>query len=253
MEKAVRNRKILLVGILLLFIIVAIFIIMLAKKEEKITETEELKLKEVSNDVMNYIEVIENSESKDIDRYIIYALYYNFNEKDNNTMTTKEIVNNIKDKFTIAISEEEIIELGITPEMLDKNITYDHVEDKFTLNEIKQSYASIAKTEIVKYNLVSMEKKKNEYTLIYDKYIVSNPYEILNYYIDKNNETFEEENAKSYDVSEITAYLQGKEKVGVIKKYIVEDNLSSVADKQGSIKVVYVLKDDKLLIDRIEK
>lgn len=268
MDRIIENKKTMYILVAIIIAIVALFVVvnLLSNKKEKLTEIEEIKLKEVSNDVMNYMEAIENTESTEIDRYIIYALLYSYNENDNNTLSSKEIVNLIKDKFTIEISEDKVREIGITPDMLYKNISYDSMEDKFILNQYKQTYADIAATEIVKYNLTSIAKEKGEYTLTYDKYVATNPYEILNYYMDKNNEmmnanrdeeTGEILNSNSeyepVDTSEIDGYLRGKEKVGTIKKYIVEENLSRVAEKRETIKVIYVVKENKLLIDRIEK
>ena len=268
MERILENKKIIYILVAVFIAIIALFIIIskVSNKKETLTEVEELKLKEVSNDVMNYMEAIENTESTEIDRYIIYALLYSYNEKDNNTLTTKEIVNFIKEKFIVDITEDKVREIGITPDMLYKNITYDGMEDKFILNQYKQTYADIAATEIVKYNLTSIEKKKEEFILTYDKYVVTNPYEILNYYMDKKNEMMNanrdeetgeiiEENYEydPIDTSEIDGYLRGKEKVGAIKKYIVEENLSRVAEKKGTIKVVFVVEKDQVLISRIEK
>lgn len=268
MKKLMQNRKFILIGLIVILVIVGTIAITtsFSKKEDKISSVEELKLKETSNKVISNIEEIENSESTEIDRYINYCLEKAYNEEGKTSLTEAEIKNIISTYFTLEVSEEQIESIGITPYMLTKNITYDFSTKTYTMNVVKLSYSDIASKEIIKYELNKVEKEGVKYIITYKKYLVKNPYEILNYYNDLNNkqnspvideetgEIIEKNTEKEYyDTSEIMAYLKGEAKTSTIKKYITPENISEVGEEVGTIKITYVFRNDQILIDNISK
>ena len=240
-QKLKDNKKsIMIVAGALLACVIAIVVGLSLERAGKISELEKIKLTEVSDDVTAYLEYIEDAGN--IDDYIIYALEYNYNVNDSTELSTKDMVKLLSEIFTKKITEEDIAKVGITPKMVDKNITV--AEDVYKLNVLDVSYAEIASREVAKYNVKEIVKTgTDKYTVKYDKYVVENPYEVLNYYNDKG----ETEKAE-----EITKYLKGEAKVTTIKKYITEKNQSKVGKKDKTVTVKYVVKDKKVLIDNIK-
>ena len=253
-----KYRKVFLGVIAALFLIVAIIIIV--SNSSKLSSIEERELRKNSEIVMGYMEEIENVKKTELSSYVIYAMEYNYNENDKTSLTLSKMKKLLEGVFNRTFSEKEIEKLGITPDMLDKNISYDPGEKKFTIDKSSFSYADIAATKIIKYQLQSIKKKgKNKFVATYDKYVVSNPYEVLNYYDNLNNENNskkdnkkKETNVKTYDTTDIFNYLTGKEKVKVMKTYITDENASKVGKKKGTVVVKYLLEDDNILVNEIK-
>ena len=266
--RLIKKHKGIVIGVLVLLVAIITLTIINSNKKtaEQLSSVEELKLKEISEKVVPYLEEIENAESNEIDRYINYSLEKVYNEENKTSLTISEMKTIINDIFTIDIKEEQLEEIGITPTMLDKNITYDFSTQTYTMNVIKLSLQDIAAKEIIKYEIDTMEKSGTNYIVTYKKYLVKNPYEILNYYNDLNNrqnetkideETGEviesKEEKEIYDTKEIMDYLKGNAKLTTIKKHINKDNIGEVGEEVGTIKVTYVVREDKILIDNISK
>ena len=240
-QKLKNNKSILIiVGAVLLVCIVLAIIACSITGSHDMSELEKMKMNEVSDEYSAYLEYVEGS--KDIGSYIIYALEYNYNVNDKKEMKIEDMVKLLNNTFTKKITEDDIKKVGITPEMVDKNITAD--EESYKLNVLEPSYAEIAAREITKYNVKEITKTgKNKYTVKYDKIIVENPYEVLNYYNDKND---------TDAANEITKYLKGEAKEITIKKYITDKNQSKVGKKKKEVTVTYIVKDKKVLIDNIK-
>ena len=94
--------------------------------------------------------------------------------------------------------------------------------------------------------------------MTYREYIIENPFDMLNYYLDKNMaaEGVEKENGDVvYDLVDITPirnYLMGNGKIGDVKNSIMDEDIKEYAKKGKKIKITYTVKDDKLLIDKIK-
>ena len=69
----------------------------------------------------------------------------------------------------------------------------------------------------------------------------------MNYYIDLNVHSEEEET--TYDTSEILNYLTCKGKITSVKKILTKDDLETLAKKEKSIEIKYILVDGNLKID----
>lgn len=252
------------VGIVILGVLILIFLVFAAIYvigTRNISAIEEKSLRNKSSDLMMYIEDITLSDSKEIDKYIIYSLNYSYNYNSKDTLTCEEIYNFLKDNFTLETSVEAIRNMGVSPLMLERNITYETTTDSYKLNITKKDANTISQTKITFYKLEKISKlNKRKYSVTYSKYEIIDPYKMLNYYMDENmnNSGTEDENGNVIydlvDTTPIVNYLTGSGKLSDIKSLIREDNIDKYAtlDKKGKIKVTYVVKDEQLLIDNIK-
>ena len=231
--------------------------------KEDVSSVEKIKLTEISNSIIDCFEDIEDTESKELDKYIIYALDRNYLNNESDSLTTEDMAKFLNDIFSINIAAEDLENTGISPAMLDKNIVYDFNAKTFTMFKSKLRMSEIAETKIYKYELNEMYKEDGKYIVTFNKYIVSNPYQILNYYNDLNNkasqpvvdeetgEVIEEASGEKVDTKEISDYLRGNATMETIKKYITSQNIDEVGENKGVVTIKFVEKDDKLLIDSI--
>ena len=248
-------------GIIGLGVIIFIFIAFTAIYligTKNISGIERKELMRISDELIPYIEDIKDSQSKDIDRYIIYALDYAYNNESKNSMTCDEIYNFLEEHFTLKTSVEDIKNTGITPIMLEKNIVYDDSKQSYKLI-VNSDARKIAETPITYYKVDKISKSnKKKFVIKYKKYVIENPYDMLNYYIDKNTNTSSEENKESnnnyelVDILPIRNYLLGNGKILDFKKSINDNDISKYGKSSGTLKVTYVVKDDKIFIDKIK-
>lgn len=225
---------------------------------KNISGIEKKELLRVSNDLVYFIEDIKDSDSKDIDKYIIYALDYAYNKESKNSMTCDEIYNFLTDNFTIKISVDDIKNIGITPLMLDRNIVYDDSKQSYILG-INSDARKIAETPITYYKVEKISKSnKKKFVIKYKKYVIENPYDMLNYYINKNtnSEGKEDENGNvQYDLVDILPirnYLLGNGKLLDFKKAINDEDIKNYGKSSGTLKITFTVKDDKIYIDKIK-
>ncbi|MBQ8192538.1 MAG: hypothetical protein IJZ46_00480 [Bacilli bacterium] len=251
-------------GMVILGILISIFLVFTAIYvigTKNISEIEEKTVRNKSEELITYIEDITLSDSKEVDKYIIYALSNSYNKESKSSLTCKEIYEFIKENFTIEITEEKIKNMGISPSMLEKNISYNPTTDSYEILSTKLDGQTIAETPITYYKLEKISKKnKKKYVLTYSKYTIEDPYKMLNYYMDENmkNEGVEDENGNiTYnlvDTTPLVNYLTGNGKLGDAKSIIDDNKIDNYAtlDKKGTIKITYIAKGDKLLIDKIK-
>ena len=248
MKNILKNKKILIIPIALVLLIGIVVTVILMNKY-KLTDLEKVMIEDASSKVENYLDEIvlhDDNEGK----YINYAIEYLYNETDDSEYTMEAILNVINTTFNIEYTEEDIAKAGITREMVDKGIVFNSTNNTFKYNAIKTPI-DISNTPIVKYGIKNIKKKSNsEFEVTYEKYVVENPYEIYNYYNNKNNELAEGE--KKYDTKDIVSYLKGEKKIGIIKKEITKDNISNYGKIEKGPKVTYILKDGNLVIDKIK-
>ena len=172
-------------------------------------------------------------------------------------MPVKDVIDIINNKFLIKYDEKKIIDIGISEAMLNKGIVYDSTKNVFKYNN-NNTRLDIANEKIVKYELKQIKKiNKNKFKVIYDQFVVENPYEIYNYYNEKNIEKNEitditKGEVNKDDLTLITDYLKGEEKVSKIKNMINKDNIKKFGNIDGEISIIYVIKDKKLVIDKID-
>lgn len=240
------------IGIILIFLLLLVFIIV--RLNTRLTPVEKIKLTELSNNIVKNIEYVEQSKSNKLDKYINYTMEYFYNEKNKDTLSVEEVVKFINNTFDIKINKEELIKLSQTEELLNNHVLYEPSLNKYKIEKQQMTYSDIASNKIIKYDIDKIIKKnKNKFIITYKKYEVSNPYKILNYYTNLNNKNINSKNKKTYDTKEIEEYLKGNKKVSDIKKYITDKNIKKVGKVKDSIKIIYKVKDSKILVEKITK
>ena len=100
-----KKVKLITLGVLILILLV-LAICFIIRNNHKLTKLEEIKINEISDKYMNYMDDVEDTTSKDNDRYILYALDYSYYELDKNTLTTGELRKLINSIFNIDIKEQ---------------------------------------------------------------------------------------------------------------------------------------------------
>ena len=240
-----------IVGVLLIAIIAgAIATIFIPKQTESpLSELERISLEERSAKVVNYLEEIDKLDEFDkdneqnplvgeypLDRYITYALEYSYNENDKSELSVKEIKKILSNTFDFEFNEEAINNVGVTPLLLDKNVNHDPSTKTYSIKKDfdKRQIAAIPVSKyIVKDSYAN--KDKSVYTIIYDKYAVKSPYDILPH----------------IDGSDTKDYLEGKGKIAAFKDAITAENAKEITNPEKETTVEYVLKEGKLLIKAI--
>lgn len=252
-----KNLGVVMIGILIIIFLSFTLIYLIGTRN--ISALEKRELKEKSKNLINYIEDIVLSDSDKIDKYIIYALDYSYNVNSKSELTSKEIYNFIIENFTLKISEEEIKNTGVSPLMLEKNITYNSITDSYKLNATSKDAETISKTPIIYYKLEKIRKiNKKKFVMIYRQYTIENPYDMLNYYLEKNmnNEGKENENGDMvYDLHDITPirnYLMGNGKIADIKSSVIDDDIGKYSKKGKKLKITFKVNDDKIFISKIK-
>lgn len=240
-----KKKRNILIGILGIIVLLIILI-----GCSRVTPLEEKTIKEVSKRVMPYIDRVENSKEEKFNKYVYYALEYAYNEYDKTELTVKEIKKIIENTFNYDINDKKIKSISLTKEMMENNIIYDFVTGKFLIDKTQITQSEIANKKLTFYEIDSIKKVSSEhFKVTYDKYVVTNPYEILNYYTDLNNK---KSTKKKYDITPIYNYLVAKGKEKDVKNYVIGGNFEKFAKKKGKLKVDYVVKNDKLVIDSYE-
>lgn len=249
LNKIIKNifkRKNITIIFLLLMIII---IIILLFKVNSLSPIEEHVIKDYSNDYTEYLDIIEDSDRTKLDRYICYAVKYLSKNENKETISIKEVNKFIKKHFTIKTSIKKISAIGISPYMVKNNITIDSKTDDYKLLDDELSNTDIATKKIVKYDLIKIKKKNNyKYELTYNKYVVTNPYKVLNYYLGLDSK----KQSENYSITEIEDYLKGKTTEKTFKTYITSNNISKVGKNKGNIKVTYIVNNDGLVLDNIK-
>ncbi|MGN1337445.1 MAG: hypothetical protein ACI4WW_03120 [Candidatus Coprovivens sp.] len=261
-----KNKKILIISGVILFILIAFFIVFLCVRTKKASKLEEMMIKDNSGDVISYIYNITNEEYDDVEKYILYAMDYYKYEKGFNSVNISDVTGIIKNVFNKDYSEEKILKVGMTPEMVNRNIMYDYEMKSFNINDGSISKKEIADTELKFYKIDSIRKRGNKYFVNYIEYMIESPYEILNYYNDlteeyRSNSTVYNEDGEpvsveapvdAYDTTGILEYLNGEKSRKVLYDYINDELLDKIGNASNKIKVTYVVENDKLIIDKVE-
>lgn len=255
-----------------IFLIITCILIVLAgilifAKSRTATKVEKMKLEDVSNQLMYYMYNVDNKDYKEVEKYILYALDHALYEENKNSLTVQEIKKYIDSIFVNKITEEDYSKAGISEEMIKRNIIYSVENDSYSINTIEMTNAEIASTPIYAYSINKISKSGfNKYKVVYTKYKISNPYTILNYYNDKNDENRNKKYLKTdngeninveyepviVDTTDINKYLTGEEKRGILNKYLTNDYLEKNAEKTGKTTVTYKVVNGSIMIDKIK-
>ena len=245
LKKILGNEKIIIPFIVV--IVVAILILILLSMN-KITKLEQIKIEEKSAEISNYFD--ELTESDDDGKYLNFAIEYLYNTQNDNLININDIVKVINSNFDLDYNKEKIVEFGITSSMHEKGISYDTASESFVYSNSK-TISDIASTKIYYFKINKISKvSKNKFKVVYDKFVVENPYEIYNYYNNNNVENFDDKE-KQVDTSIIVGYLKGTEKVGAVKDIIRDENNTKFGSEDGKVTITYIIKNDKLIVKKI--
>ena len=216
---------------------------------KKITKLERVKIEEKSDEVSDYFnEITENKD--DNGRYINFAIEYLYNTKDKEVYSVDEVKDVINSTFDLEYTDETIGEIGISQAMQGKGIVFDNSTGTFKYSNTR-TITDIANDKIFYFKIDKIKKiNKSKFKVTYKKFVVEEPYEILNYYNNYNIEHYDNKD-EQFDTSKIVNYLKGKEKVGAVKQIIREENAKNFGKEDGKINVTYVIKNKKLLIEKI--
>ena len=237
-------KKTLIIILISLVVIIAgtILTISIISSTHKLTKLEEIKINEVNDKISNYLEEY-LLYPEDEGRYIIFALEYLYNTTDKTEFSNEEVIDVINNTFSVEYNTETLTNIGITSKMLDKAIEYNSASSTYKY-ENKRTQSDIAETSIIKYELTNIKKvKKDKYILTYNKYVIENPHNMLNYYSNQNIE------GENYDLSIIRDYIKGTNKIIKVKKWLNTSDIDNFGKKDGSIDIEYIIKDDKLVIN----
>lgn len=244
MEENKKTKYLLQGGIIFLLVVVIVLVILLIKAKKNINDFEMSSLEKETTKIMNYYEMYDNEYDK-VEKGIYYALEYSLNEFGKSELSSNEIKKIIDQKFNNDITIEEITSNGVTPLLFDSGINYDTMNNKYTLNKRELNQKEIAEKEIVIYLPEKTKKKKDNYVINYDKYVISNPYEILNYFNNKENSNEESEI--------ILNYLTGKNSnINEVKKLINKENINNFGKKEKNIKITFTVKNNSLIINEVK-
>lgn len=231
----------------LILIIILIFtitsLIIINKKNDQITNLEKIYIENYSAEITPYISILEDKNN--LDNFIIYALEYNYNNTLNTELKISELTKIINEIFYKKISEDDIKKIGLTPIMVEKNIDFYPDKEIYVINNKNESLYDISVKPIKKYTIKDIKKKKDEITVIYNKYVISNPYEIVNYYSNNKKEEI-------IDLEDINKYLNNKTTRKKIDKYLTDELLNKIATKEKTITIIYIIQENSLYIKSIK-
>ena len=245
-----KNKYVIICAIVL--IIVLLLCLFMFKKNNKLTNLEKVKIEEVSNDIIEYLDEITDNEDES-SKYISFAIEYLYDNYSKESFSIDEVLKVINKYFDNDYTVKKIIDTGITPYLADKGVVFDRSNDTFTYNK-KETRLDIASQPIVKYELKEIKKISNDkFKVIYNKYVVKDPYKLLNYY---NDFSISSSKAEYKDISDqiaiISNYLKGSGDVKEVKKLINKDNISKIGEIKDDVEVVYTIVDEKLKIEKIK-
>ena len=234
------SKKLAIVGSL--FILAAVFFLFGGLQ---VSNLERMKIEDASNSYLSYFEEIQNNRGNGLDQYIVYALTYSYNEKNDSSLTSLEIQKMIKDIFNVKLSEDKVQKNGISPLLLEKHVAYDQKSDTYTLDTNVFSQSDLAEIPIYKYRIQSIKKKSgSRYVVQYKKYVVENPYDILNYY----GNSVGGGTSNRVDTTKILNYLTAKGKIIDIKLACNDEILEKYGKDEGNVTIVYRIHNDQLQI-----
>ncbi|MBO5475965.1 MAG: hypothetical protein J5982_05675 [Bacilli bacterium] len=237
-----KKSKIILISILGVLILLVIILLVLLLSSNKIRELEKIKIEEVSKDTLKYLEDYNISEKK-YDKYILYALEYSYNENGITELSYEEIIEIVSKRFNVEIKPEILDSMGIT-ELLVENFVTINNEGKYELIRKHMTQSYIAEIPVVEYKIDKIKRKDKKYIVTYDKYVINNAYDVLNYY---------SQNKPDYDTTKIYNYLTCKGLLKDVKETITDEVLENIGKKEKGIKVTYIIDNDNLLVDKIEE
>ena len=255
MGKIKINKKLLWIILGIILVIIIIFFI-----RNHITKLEKKLLIENSDDIMMYMENIDNGRSEDIDKYILYALNYAYDNDDSNELTCDKIKEIVEDKFDVTLDSEELNRIGITPLLIENDVMHYPNVMTYSIDKNNGNQRQIIAKPIIIYKRDSIKKRGNQYIIEYKKITIESLQKIFDYYNEKNikieldsNNKKKKTNEKVYDTGKIISYIRGKGKLKDIKEAVNDEIIKKYGNTDKKMtKVIYRLKNTKFIVEKIK-
>ena len=241
LEKLRSIDKKILIGVAVVFLaIIGVFIYLFTNK---ITNVERIMVTDNSESIAPFInEIIANKEEDGC--YITFAIDYLYATTGKNRFSADEILEVINKYFAIDFTKDDLSKIGLTSYMLNKGINFDLSVGGFTY-EYKRTRTDIAVYPLTRYELSKVKKvNKNKFVVYFNKYTVEDPYKLLNLYT-----SAEKPDQEAIDT--ITKYVKGEVVPAKVLKYINGNNINYIGKHEGTLKITYVVENNKLLIKKI--
>ncbi|MBR6073541.1 MAG: hypothetical protein IKP76_04400 [Bacilli bacterium] len=234
-----------LIGVGIVALVVIIIFLFMSKN---ISQIERNTIMDKSTVYSYYLEYAEDKK-KGTDDYIIFALKYSTINNHKSGLSSAELSKLISEIFNVKIDEDTIRKNGISEKMLKENIMYSPSDDVYDMITPKVDPKTIAETQVSYYKFKKLSRiNSKKYSIVYQKYIIEDPYKVLNYYIDKNNQS-----DRIYDIAPYRNYLVGSDSTVRFKESIIADDIQNYAKKDKKYKVTYIVDGDKVLIDKVSR
>ena len=230
----------------LLIPVVCIIVFIVVLFFNRISSLEKVKLRDISEEVA-YFEFFDDKNANGIDEYVAFTSYYYFNNYDIKDVDSNEIHDFVLKMFHKDIDVNKIQKVGESKLLNKAHIYQDSEAGSYIYDLDSVSQTDIADIKIYKYLPVSIRKKLNgDYVVKYKKYVIDNPYDILNYYNDNGI------HQSNYNSNHVYEYLVGSGKVSDMKKACVKDLLESHGKEKGKLTVTYRVKKSSISIIRMK-
>jgi len=237
--KRIDKRFLLIIPVLIIGGLIFAFIML----SNRLTKLEDIKVKEISNKIVPYIGEIINQGEED-GNYISFGLDYLYNVEKKSTFTIDEILNVVNTYFDKNYTKEDASRIGLTSYLMNRGVLYDSADNTYTY-KYNKTRADIAEIPLVKYEINKIKKVNDDKFLVtYDKYEITNPYSLLNYYTEKESPDSEASKA-------ISAYLKTESSVTTILKYINGEVIDKIGKKGEQLKIEYSIVNEELKITKI--
>lgn len=233
-------------AILIVLAITVPVLIVYLYSTKNISSIERKALMNKSDEVINYIDYLDVDKLTN-DNYILFTLKYSYYHDNKGIISSNDISEKINSRFNANVTAEQVKNNGISQLLVDENVTYSTTNDTYELNMVKVSASKIAETPVSYYKVKKVSKiNKKKYEIVYQKYIIDNPYNVLNYYIDQNAQT-----DNFVDINPYRNYLVGSDSVYRFRESIIPEDIEKYGKADKKIKITYVVKDDNILIDKV--
>ncbi len=243
------NRR---MGLIVLIVIAMVFlltIILYLFHFRSLSSLEKKSLTEKNNEIIYYLNYLDN-EASSIEKGIVFALIYNAKNNNRNKLSSAEIVDYINSNFNIDVSTDDLKSIGITPYMLENNVEYEPGNDTYKILFNNIDAKTISEQKIAYYKQTKMSKvNRKKYKITYEKYIIDNPYDVLNYYMDQNINRDEKE---LKNLTDIKNYLMGMGDLVSFKKSIDEEDIKIFGKYDKKISINFVDKKGEIVIDKVK-
>ena len=235
-----KNKTMVFKIVIILLVIAGVVLFFVNRR---LSNLEKVKIDEFNNEIVDYLEEVSDTDDKG--KYISFAIKYLTDKENKNSFSDDEIINTINKFFNVDYDINSLEKIGITSKMAEEGITHDI--NKYSYNNV-MTKKDLASKKIIKYNQSNINKKiNNKYEVTFERLVVDNPYDVLNYYSSLNQDA-----ENTIDIKDLNKYLNGEDSIKNIKKYIEVETIEKYGKKDGNIRVTYIIKNDKLLIDTIE-